>query len=104
MDGCLDFGLIWFGFSTFTDLGVVVFFAAFVTCDSKCGALDSSRFPIISFVGWSCAVSTCVGTKSGVSFRVGLDAGVPFFLSIGRFWGAYCGFLAKLCTIMGSVL
>ena len=101
MDGCLDFGLIWFGFSTFAGLGVVVLFAAFVKCDSECRALDSSGCPIVSFVGWSCAVSTCVGTRSVVFFRVRLDARVPSFLSKGRFQGAYFGFLAKLPTIMG---
>ena len=80
LDGCLDFSLIWFGFSTFAGLGVVVLYAAFVTYDSECGALNSSGFPIVSFMGLSYAVSTCVGTRSGVSFRVRLDAGVPFFL------------------------
>ena len=86
LDGCLDFlGLIWFGFSTFAGLGVVVLFATFVTCAFEGGSLGSSGFMIVSFVGRSCAVSTCVGTRSGVSFRVRLGTGGTFILLIRRF-------------------
>ena len=86
LDGCLDFlGLIWFGFSTFAGLGVVVLFATFVTCESEFRALSRSGFTMVSFVGWSCAVSTCVGTRSGVSFRVRLGTGGTFILLIRRF-------------------
>ena len=67
----------WFGFSTSTGLCVVVLFAAFVTCDSECRAFDTFD----SCVGWSFAVSTCVGTRS----RLGLVC------LVGGLEGVLCG-------------
>ena len=102
LDGCLNvIYLVWLGFSTFAGFGSVVLLATLVTRDSVGRALNSSDFTIVPLVSWSCAVSTCGGTWSGVSFGVRLKMGVPLILLVRGLEAAHYGCLDNLLALVG---